>query len=158
MSDDKSEWLRSLEAIAFTPTVTENRDAGYREFVTADRPTITRHCDGYALLLDMETRQPIGVRWPMERRPETRREVRDRWEILRRLRDGDSIAFSEDGDSAWFIGGDRAEVGDAIIGLRKDGYIKRVVDDEDNYRGMSERDVITDRGRRALAEKERRHE
>lgn len=69
---------------------------------------------------------------------------------LQRLGAGDSVTYSQDGDDGWFTGGDTAFVGNEIIGLRKKGLIERVVDDEENYRGMSERDVISDLGRAAL--------
>ena len=71
---------------------------------------------------------------------------------LARLNAGDSVVYSQDGDDGWFTGGDRAFVGNEIIRLRKKGLIERVVDDEENYRGMSERDVISDAGRSALEE------
>jgi len=70
--------------------------------------------------------------------------------VLTRLADGDAIVFSQDGDYAWFSGGDRAEVGNEVITLRDRGLTKREVTDEENYRGMSERDVISDAGRAAL--------
>lgn len=73
---------------------------------------------------------------------------------LRRLAEGDSVVYSQDGDDGWFTEGDRAFVGNEIITLRRKGLISRVVDDEENYRGMSERDVISDAGRQALSEGE----
>lgn len=70
---------------------------------------------------------------------------------LARLADGDSIAYSQDGDDGWFTQGDRAFVGNEITSLRKKGLIERVCNDEENYRGMSERDVISNVGRAALS-------
>lgn len=71
--------------------------------------------------------------------------------VLTRLAEGDAIVFSQDGDYAWFSGGDRADVGDEVITLRAKGFTQREVADEENYRGMSEQDVISDAGRAALA-------
>lgn len=65
---------------------------------------------------------------------------------LVRLADGDAIVFSQDGDYAWFSGGDRAFVEGEVITLRDKGFTKRIVTDEENYRGMSEEDVISDSG------------
>ncbi|MDO6966930.1 hypothetical protein [Rhizobium alvei] len=76
--------------------------------------------------------------------------VDDETEILKRLAAGDTIRFSQDGDAAWFTKGDGAFVGNAIISLRSKGYLKRECDDEENYRGMSEYDTISDLGRAAL--------
>lgn len=72
---------------------------------------------------------------------------------LSRLGSGDSVVYSQDGDDGWFTDGDRAFVGNEIISLRKKGLIERVCDDEENYRGMSERDVISAAGRLALSSK-----
>ena len=81
-----------------------------------------------------------------------RRTVEDADEALRRLGDGDTIKFSQDGDDAWFTKGDKAFIGDAAIwSLRNRGLIVRKCDDEDNYRGMSEYDAISDVGRAYLA-------
>lgn len=71
--------------------------------------------------------------------------------VLARLAEGDAIVFSQDGDYAWFSGGNRAEVGNEVITLREKGLTKREVTDEENYRGMSEQDVISDAGRAVLA-------
>ncbi len=71
--------------------------------------------------------------------------------VLQRLADGDTIKFSQDGDAAWFTKGDRAFVGDAVIRLREKGFTERRCDDDENYRGMSEYDAISDVGRAALA-------
>lgn len=71
---------------------------------------------------------------------------------LSRLNAGDSVVYSQDGDDGWFTEGDRAFVGNEIMSLRKKGFIERVVDDEENYRGMSERDVISGAGRKALSQ------
>lgn len=79
-----------------------------------------------------------------------RREIKSEKEILRRLADGDQIAFSEDGDCAFFTGGDRAFVGPVIISMRSKRYIKRITLDDENYRGTAERDVISDAGMAAL--------
>lgn len=70
---------------------------------------------------------------------------------LARLADGDSVAYSQDGDDGWFTQGDRAFVGNEIISLRSKGLIERTCLDDENYRGMSERDVISDAGRQALS-------
>lgn len=82
-----------------------------------------------------------------------RPEVNSEREILERLTAGDEIAYSQDGDDAFFTKGDRAFVGPAIIDMRSKGYLKRIVLDPENYRGMSERDVISDAGRAALSQK-----
>jgi len=79
-----------------------------------------------------------------------RREIKSEMEILRRLADGDQIAFSEDGDCAFFTGGDRAFVGPVIISMRSKSYLKRITLDDENYRGTAERDVISDAGIAAL--------
>ncbi len=79
-----------------------------------------------------------------------RAEIKSEREILERLAAGDKIAFSQDGDDAFFVGGDRAFVGAVIINMRSKGYLKRIVLDEENYRGMAEHDVISDAGRAAL--------
>lgn len=67
--------------------------------------------------------------------------------ILRRLAEGDTIHFSQDGDMAWFTKGDKAFVGDAIMSLREKGYLSRRCDDEENYRGLSEYDTISEAGK-----------
>ncbi len=74
----------------------------------------------------------------------------DELSVLRRLESGDTICFSQDGDEAWFTGGDRAFLGREVVSLRDKGLTRRVVEDEENYRGMSERDIISDLGRAAL--------
>lgn len=71
---------------------------------------------------------------------------------LSRLNSGDSVVYSQDGDNGWFTNGDRAFVGDEIMSLRRKGLIQRVCDDEENYRGMAERDVISADGRLALSQ------
>lgn len=79
--------------------------------------------------------------------------VEDGIEILSRLADGDTIVFSMDGDMAWFTKGDRAFVGDAIIGLREKGYLIRkhdTVDDEDDPRGIAFYDTISESGLEAV--------
>lgn len=70
---------------------------------------------------------------------------------LSRLATGDAIAYSQDGDDGWFVDGDRAWIGREVVSLRAKGLIKRVCLDEENYRGMSDRDVISDAGRALLA-------
>lgn len=70
---------------------------------------------------------------------------------LTRLADGDMIAYSQDGDDGWFVEGDRAFIGNEIISLRNKGLIERICLDEENHRGMSERDVISRLGLEALA-------
>lgn len=80
-----------------------------------------------------------------------RPEVNSEREILERLAAGDEIAYSQDGDDAFFTKGDRAFVGPAIIDMRSKGYLKRIVLDPENYRGVAERDVISDAGRAALS-------
>lgn len=82
--------------------------------------------------------------------PYSRPIVDDEMEILKRLAAGDTIRFSQDGDTAWFTKGDGAFVGNAIISLRSKGYLKRECDDEENYRGTAEYDTISDLGRAAL--------
>lgn len=72
--------------------------------------------------------------------------------VLARLARGDSIVFSQDGDTAWFSEGDRGYVGDEVMSLREKGFTMRVTLDDENYRGMSERDVISDAGREYLNE------
>ena len=69
---------------------------------------------------------------------------------LQRLANGDRIVFSQDGDEAWFTNGDRAHLGDEVMTLRDKGFLLRKCDDEENYRGMSEYDTISDAGRAAL--------
>lgn len=69
--------------------------------------------------------------------------------VLARLAGGDAIVFSQDGDEAWFSG-TRDFVGREVITLREKGLTKREVTDEENYRGMSEQDVISDAGRAVL--------
>lgn len=72
--------------------------------------------------------------------------------VLSRLAEGDSICFSQDGDYAWFTGGDRSEVPYKIMVYFHDkGYLSRICLNDENYRGMSERDVISDKGRERLA-------
>lgn len=71
---------------------------------------------------------------------------------LSRLNAGDSVVYSQDGDDGWFTCGDRAFVGNEIMSLRKKGFIERIADDEENYRGMSERDVISNAGRAVLSQ------
>jgi len=68
---------------------------------------------------------------------------------LLRLASGDSIAFSQDGNEAWFTS-DGVFLGDEVISLRDKKLTRRVVLDEENYRGLSERDVISDKGLEAL--------
>ena len=80
-----------------------------------------------------------------------RREINSMMEILQRLAGGDKIVFSQDGDDAWFAGGDRAFVGNVITEMRSKGYLKRGCDDEENYRGSGEYDTISEHGRVALA-------
>lgn len=80
-----------------------------------------------------------------------RPQVEDETEILQRLAEGDTIVFSQDGDMAWFTKGDRAFVGDAIMSLREKGFLLRRCDDEENYRGLSEYDTISEAGRAALS-------
>ena len=82
-----------------------------------------------------------------------RGEINDEMEILRRLADGDTIAYSQDGDMAWFTKGDRAFAGNAVMDLRSRGFLKRCCDDEENYRGLAEYDTISDLGRAALEAK-----
>lgn len=82
---------------------------------------------------------------------EPRREVNDEQEILSRLASGDTIVYSQDGDAGWFTAGDRAFVGNVIMDLREKGYLQRCCDDEENYRGLSEYDTISDAGRAALS-------
>ena len=77
--------------------------------------------------------------------------IDDERAVLERLALGDAITFSQDGDTAWFVNGDRAMVGDCIISLRAKGLIERRSDDEENYRGLGDRDVISDAGRALLA-------
>ncbi|MBV48197.1 MAG: hypothetical protein CMN10_07020 [Roseobacter sp.] len=79
-----------------------------------------------------------------------KREIKSTMEILQRLADGDRIVFSEDGEEAWFAGGDRAFVGNVIIEMRSKGYLKRMCDDEENYRGSGEYDTISEKGRATL--------
>ena len=108
-------------------------------------------------------REPIPAVSPPARR-ETWKEaakverpwVEDEAEILRRLASGDTIVFSQDGDMAWFTKGDRAFVGDAIMELRKKGFLLRKCDDDENYRGLSEYDTISETGRAALRATEER--
>jgi hypothetical protein len=77
-------------------------------------------------------------------------------EVLRRLGAGDTIVYSQDGEVAWFTGGDRALVSDkAVWSLRNRGFIVRKCDDEENYRGLSEYDAISEAGRAALAQGEK---
>jgi hypothetical protein len=88
----------------------------------------------------------------------TRQIVTDTLTILRRLADGDTIVYSQDGDTGWFTKGDRAFVGDEIMTLRSCGFIKREIDpndETDNYRGMAEYDTITEVGRKYLKEQSR---
>jgi hypothetical protein len=77
---------------------------------------------------------------------------------LVRLNAGDSVVYSQDGDNGWFVGGDRAFVGDEIITLRSKGMIKRVFDDDEDYRGLSARDVISEIGRAAINHYKRKGE
>ena len=84
-----------------------------------------------------------------------RPEIKSETDILKRLADGDEIAFSEDGDEAFFTKGDRAFVGPVIISMRSKGYLKRIVLNDENYRGTAERDVISDAGIAALAQEGR---
>ncbi len=92
-------------------------------------------------------------------KPKTERPtVNDSLTILRRLADGDTIVYSQDGDMGWFTKGDRAFVGDKITMLRACGFIKSEIDptdETDNYRGMAEYDTISDLGRRYLKEQSR---
>jgi hypothetical protein len=85
-----------------------------------------------------------------------RPEIKSATEILKRLADGDEIAFSEDGDEAFFTKGDRAFVGSVIVSMRSNGYLKRIVLNDENYRGTAERDVISDAGLAALSATEGR--
>ena len=55
----------------------------------------------------------------------------DEKSILSRLMSGDSIAYSRDGDTAWFMRGNKAWVGDTIIQMRKDDLLWRAGDDRD---------------------------
>jgi len=48
------------------PTFVENGEAGLRMFKVGDRPHVAQRCDGFDLLLDMETRALVGVQWPMQ--------------------------------------------------------------------------------------------
>jgi hypothetical protein len=85
----------------------------------------------------------------------TRREIDNTDEALHRLAAGDSIAYSQDGELGWFTDGDRALVSDrAVWALRNGGLITRVCLDDENYRGMSERDVISEAGRASLTKAE----
>jgi hypothetical protein len=77
--------------------------------------------------------------------------IDDERAVLERLALGDAITFSQDGDTAWFVNGDRAMVGDCIISLRAKGLIERRSDVEENYRGLGDLDVISDAGRALLA-------
>lgn len=79
--------------------------------------------------------------------------VSDEWEILKRLAAGDRIHFSQDGEMAWFIGGDKAFVC-GLSGLRNKGYLSRKGDDEENYRGGGEYDTISEKGLAALKEQD----
>lgn len=79
--------------------------------------------------------------------------VSDEWEILKRLAAGDRIHFSQDGEMAWFICGDKALVG-GLSGLRTKGYLLRKGDDKENYRGGGEYDTISEAGLAALKEQE----
>jgi hypothetical protein len=92
----------------------------------------------YAALVSASDARKVGI--------EVKPEINDAMTILGRLAEGDSIAFSRDGDNAWFVKGDRAWVGDAIIDLRAKGYINRVYEDDDDWG----RDTISDLGIRAL--------
>jgi hypothetical protein len=76
--------------------------------------------------------------------------ITDETTILVRLAAGDEIAYSQDGDDAFFTKGDRAFIGSVIMSMREKGYLRRILLDPENYRGMSERDVISDAGLRAL--------
>lgn len=47
------------------PAPYTNGEAGFTEFVVADRPVVVRDLGGgHAVLLDVDTREPIGIRWP----------------------------------------------------------------------------------------------
>jgi hypothetical protein len=78
------------------------------------------------------------------------REVSDEIEVLRRLADGDALAYSRDGDNCWFTNGDRAWVAEAtVIAMREKGYLRRSWAADDPW-GT---DGISDAGRAALQSK-----
>ena len=56
---------------AYEPVIVNYPDweSGIREFVLADRPTITRSAGNYDELIDMETRRVIGFLWPIGSSP-----------------------------------------------------------------------------------------
>jgi len=92
---------------------------------------------------------PGADRWFTHISPAKPKEVFDELEILRRLEGGDSIAYSTDGENAWFCKGNRAWVNEgAIISMRDKGLLLRSGPDEDGWSGT---DTISDKGRSFLA-------
>lgn len=59
---------------------------------------------------------------------EDKPEITDEREALERLAAGDTIAFSRDGDNAWFIGGNRAWIdSELVINMREMGYLPEAI-------------------------------
>lgn len=105
------------------------------------------HFDKFEPWAEWERRAALSTAAPPAVEPgATKREINDETEVLRRLAEGDEIAFSKDGDNAWFTKGDRAWIGDVVIAMRKKGYLRRYYARDDEW-GV---DVISDKGRAAL--------
>lgn len=77
-------------------------------------------------------------------------------EILQAMADGHKMVFSQDGDMAWLSPKHRSGflADQAVISLRRRGYIGAAPFDEDEHGRFGPPTVITDAGRRALEQGE----
>ena len=147
---DTSQAYRALSggALGFRAVVYCARCGADMGFCYEDAPGTPREDIVNQVVDDWNRRAPSP---DMREAVEARREITSMIEMLERLAAGDTIHFSQDGDMAWFGKGDRAFVaGNPVIEARRLGYLERKCGDEENYRGTSEYDTISDKGRIAL--------
>lgn len=129
------------------------------EFVERDCPTITdlvfaanveKLLDADRNLIGFRIYDPASPVAAVSEREDAieKATIDDETAILQRLEDGDEIAYSKDGENAWFTRGDRAWIGDtAVIELRAKGYLHRHYRDDEDEHGV---DVISNEGRAAI--------